>query len=306
MREHGMFGFLLSEAPNKNADLQILSEYAKHAARAYVSRDQIPLNHSIQKLAKTENLTPDQISIVCQEANKEVHGQLFKTAEDKYVTFELADPSCITNNIEASVTKTASAQTLDDEYAGAPYEQVSQDFSFSKSAGHDGFKFSQEHQKRSDIMTKQASMAEIEKDVLILSAQIESAENRFVKIARNCLNDYPLNERSKYFPMIAKFCELSGMSKVAYTKLIDYTALVMKKQGLLEKNADIKADPDLISDNLDARIQNGTHPLYIEIKTIMDKNQQRETYKNRYNRIQTELDDYRADGAILGQRVKEL
>jgi hypothetical protein len=81
---------------------------------------------------------------------------------------------------------------------------------------------------------------------------------------------------------------------------------VMKGQGLIEKTAEIKVDEKYISDKLNARVVNGTHPLYITIKTLVDKHQRREALENNHNLIKTRLDDYRANGAVLGQTVSEL
>ena len=116
MRDHGMFNFL-SEGSGKKAssDLEVLKEFGKEAAQGFLGNERVPLNHTIQKTAQIENLTPDHISIVCQQANKAVHEQMFKTAENKYVDFELADPNVIVSNLEQKLSKTASQKNTSPE-----------------------------------------------------------------------------------------------------------------------------------------------------------------------------------------------
>lgn len=86
-------------------------------------------------------------------------------------------------------------------------------------------------------------------------------------------------------------------------KLLD---TVMVRQGLLEKSADMKADPELISDDLNARVVNGNHPLLITVKTISESDSRKEKLQDKHNLIQTHLADYDANGAVLGRSVKAL
>lgn len=333
MYDHGMFGFLSEgRAESNTTSLEVLKEFAKEAAIGLLGKDKTPLNYTIQKTAQSENLVPDHISIICQEANKAVHGEMFKTAENKYVDFEVADASVIVSNLEKKLTKTAGVNFtspesffdiadknlekvasegigLSDEFDLAPGEKASMgsDFSFTKQAGHDGLKTPQAALNRKNIMTKQAEMEGIASDLIVLQASLESSETRFIKEARNLLLPYNLHERPEKFSVISEFCKSAGLSKDTFSKLTSHLDIVMKKQGLLEKTAGLQVGPEYISDNLDAKIINGDHALSVTIKTIVDKEKRKEIYKNRYNWIQTELaESENGDGAILGQKAKGL
>lgn len=329
MRDHTMFGFL-GQGSTKVASLDILKEYAKHAAHSFMGKDQVPLSHTIQKTASVENLTPEEISIVCQEANKGVHAQLFKSAEDKYIDFEIADPSVIVSNIEKSIQKTASADSYDSAFDFAFGKTASKesgisefdispdeaktafgDFQVTGTNGHDGLKVPQYHIDKVAALRDQGELDDIVGDIIIIESQIEGIKSHFVKTARNQLLSYNLHERAAKFPGIAQFCKEAGMKEKGINELMDLTAHVMHKQGLLEKTADLKAGADLISNDLDAKVINGTHPLFITIQTLADKETRREALMDRHNLIKTRLDEY-ADGVknrgsvIQGQTVKEL
>lgn len=331
MRDHGMFNFLMEGSGRKvNQDLEVLKEFAKEAASGFLGSEKVPLNHTIQKTAQVENLSPDHIAIVCREANKAVHEQMFKTAENKYVDFEIADADAIVSNLDVKLSKTASYKGdspesafyeeiekvahkseagFGDEFDFAPGEKsvIQSDFSFTGQSGHDGLKTPEEHLIKKANMKKQAEMEEIEGNMIVLSASIEAAEKNFVKEARNMLMPYSLAERADKFAYITKFCKTAGMDKETFDKLAGYCEVVMKKQGLLEKSASLKADEQYIADDLDARVINGDHAMMIHVKTIVDKNKRMEAYKNRHNLIKTELSECcNGDGAILGQKVKEL
>ena len=325
-----MFNFLSEGSDQKpSGSLEVLKEFAKEAALGFLGNEKIPLNHTIQKTAQVENLTPDNISIICQEANKAVHGQMFKTAENKYVDFELADPTAIVSNLETKLSKHASYDTstaagtfmdniektasadvsMSDDFSFAPGEKQSMgsDFAFTKQAGHDGLKTPQSHINKIANMKKVAELEEIRDDLIVLEAQIESVENKFIKEARNLLLPYPLVDRADKYSYVTKFCKIAGVSEETFDRLTGHVEAVMKGQGLLEKSASLKADEKYISDNLDARVINGNHAMMVTVKTLVDKEKRKELYKNRRNLIKTEFDESEnGDGAILGQKVREL
>ena len=312
MNDYSMFSFLIGEAPKKSVDMELIGEFAKEASSAFLGPHSIPLNQSIVKIAKAEGLSPDHVSLLCQETNKQVHAHLFKTAEDKYIDFEIADPSAVVGQLEGVQSeKTASAfeSSFDVDYAVAPGEDksVGFDFTVTKTAGHSGLynndKLSQK-QSQEKLAEARKRVAE---DMLIKMAEIESAEKRFIKIARNQLLQYSLQERRDQFPYLAKFCKEAGLGNTRTRELLTLLDTVMVRQGLLEKSADIKADPELISENLNARIINGTHPLQIEIKTIIKKDGEKQLIEDRgHNLIKDKVDVYGANGSILGQVIKEL
>jgi len=238
-----------------------------------------------------------------------VNTELFKTAENKYTVFELADAAKILGKLEGS-EKTASDASIDQDYNSVPGEEKAyfNDFSMTKTAGsHNGLSDNSKRLKNAKLEKFAMTKQRLEDDLIKYRSDVENLENQFVKIARNQLLPYGLKERRDFFPYIAKFCKEAGLHKERIQTLMGYLDKVMVRQGLLEKSADLKADPDLISNNLDARIVNGTHPLYITVKTIKDKDDEKKLYKDRKNLIQEQMDCYNADGAILGYKdIKDL
>lgn len=63
---------------------------AKNAAKILAERG-VGLSEMVTKVAREENLNPHEIARVCEEANKEVFGRLYKGAEDKTFEFAVAD-----------------------------------------------------------------------------------------------------------------------------------------------------------------------------------------------------------------------
>ena len=334
MASHEMFSYL-TEGSSKTSSLDTLKEFARGAAYSFLGNDKTPLNFSIEKTASANGLTPDEVSIVCQEANKEVHAQLFKNSENKYVEFDLADPQQIIGNLEGSdkvahlhsikgyglnfgSEKTASFNTKGvSEFDLTPSEveslntpKFNDGTQITKQAGDSNLYFKPEHVKKASMMKKQADLKRLEDDITAINFKLDSEVKNFVKIARNTIMGQHLTERPQYFPYVAKFCKVAGMDQPTIETLLDLTKKVMVQQNLLEKTADIKADPELISENLDARVINGNHPLEITVKTIVDLKNQKESRQNSINLIKTDVAEAEhndhVEGGILGKKVREL
>jgi hypothetical protein len=302
MRDHSMFNFLVNESSGNKPDLDILQEFAKQAAHAYLSMEKVALNDSISKIAQVETLSPNEIAIICQESNKLVHTELFKEGSDKYTIFDLAKPEQIISGLEAG-EKTASAKV--DDYSNPP-SKGEDDFVVCKTAGHSGFCKTASTQKKEKLEKLAAERQRIKDDYYGINTELENLETKFVKIARNMLLPYNIDERQKYFPAIYSFCKKSGVSNKTSQRLVSLLSQVMEKQGLLNKVADMKAGDDLISDNLNARVINGDHPLYVVVKTIPEVEDKKKLYQERHNIIQERINVCGADGAILGQHGKML
>lgn len=306
MAGNEMFSYLLDGGAPKSSDLEVLKELSKEAASAFLGKGSTPLNFSIQKIASSSNLTPGQIDVVCQEANRMVQAEMYKTAQDHYTDFELADPSVIVSNLDKSIQKTASVSEKWSEFDVAPSERNNTDFAVTKTAGFSGLTDSRKLEARKVLEKTAQQLKDIGDDLLIVNAGIESLENQFVKVAREQVIPLSLKERPEAVRHIHFFCKSAGLSDASTDRVMGLLSYVLKQQGLVEKTADLKADEKYISENLNAKIINGTHPLYITIKTLVDKNVRREALENNHNLIKTKLEDYRANGAVLGQTVSEL
>ena len=302
MRDHSMFNFLVNDASSNSMSLDVLHDFAKQAAHEYMASHQTPLNESISKIASTENLSPEHVAIVCQEANKLVHTELFKTAEDKYTVFDIAKPEEIISNLE-NTEKVASFET--DDYDLGP-DEGQNDFSLCKTAGHSGFSKSELSQKKEKLEKLAFQKQEIADQYYQVHTELEKLENQFVKIARNMLLPYRIDQRRDNYSTIATFCKKAGVDESTTSRLINLLDKVMESQGLIEKTADSKVSPDLISENLNVRIINGDHPLYVVVKTIPEVRDKMKLYQERYNWIQEQVQACNADGAIIAQHGKRL
>lgn len=74
----------------------------------------VPLNISLEKIASTYGLNPDQIHRVAEAANIQTHLSLMKTAssEEAYITFDVADPTKYKAK-ETSLKKSAESNLSD-------------------------------------------------------------------------------------------------------------------------------------------------------------------------------------------------
>ena len=303
-----MFRYLLNDAPKNRTDLELLGEFAKHAASAYMGCDRVPLNDSIIKIAQVNNLPPSQVAILCQEANKEVHSSMFDRSADKYTNFDLANPNIVLEGLGS--VKTASAPISDSDYYASPTERVAfPDFERVGRSGHDGLRDNSKFVKQASIEKIAQEARNLFKDKILLEDHIEYLEKQFVKTARDHLTQYRIDERRGQYPYLTKFTKMAGLSDYDTRHLMDLLDHVMVRQGLIEKTADIKADASLVDWDMDARVTNGSHPLEMVIKTIVDKKNKHKLIEDRQNIIKDNLDNsgYDADGSILGtKRVRYL
>ena len=69
---------------------ETLEYFGKEAAKEYL-QNSVPLNDTITKIAEENALTKEQINRVTEAANTTTYLALFKTAEDKYIEFPVAD-----------------------------------------------------------------------------------------------------------------------------------------------------------------------------------------------------------------------
>ncbi|RLC98733.1 MAG: hypothetical protein DRI46_10805 [Chloroflexi bacterium] len=295
-----LFNFLVGDASTKKVDQDLIGQFAKEAASCFLGPEKAPLKDTITKIAQAEKLSPEQVSLVCQGANKVVHDQMFKTAEDKYITFELADPKEIIGH-----EKTASFEETDMDYYRTPLEnKQAPDFQMTKSAGHDGLANMKTYHEKVKMEKLAAKGQRLEDCTILLDGHIESLEQKFVKIARNQLLPYALKDRPSKIYEVAQFCKQAGLSDDMSGNLLGLLVTVMTKQGLLEKSAAGKVDPSLISDNLNVDIRNSSHPLEIVIKTLKEKDGERDALREDVGLVRTQM--FGETSPVLGQKVRSL
>ncbi|MCK5613645.1 hypothetical protein KAR91_67895 [Candidatus Pacearchaeota archaeon] len=90
-----------------------LEDFGKIASSNLIDKS-VSLNEGIQKLAGENMLNRQQINRVVEAANVETYISMMKTAESRYINFDLADAATIADGL--GISKTADAVT--DDYSG--------------------------------------------------------------------------------------------------------------------------------------------------------------------------------------------
>lgn len=285
-------------------------EWAGAIASSYLNSDVAPTT-SLCKIAQSEELTPHQIEVLAAEANKLIHSHKYASAEDKYLAagFPLADAKAAiaTLQVGGSETKLAYEMPTPEKIDNGPdaYAMwgVSEPAPMDKTAGLRGqLKVAGE---RTELLGQK-----LQDRALLAKFAMEAAENRFIKAARQLTLEGDAGaERLKILGMIDHQVKCAGMpfARKSLAKL----AYVLHKEGLLEskaahtaidyfvKEADCKAPPEMISEWMQARVVNGTHPLYITLKTFKDTHDKYNHDTRRGSFVDDRLE-------VLRQRVRAL
>jgi len=305
-----MFEYLNKGSSSSRVDLELLGEFAKSAASQYLGPSKVPLQESITKIASSEALNPDQVALVCHEANKSVHEAIFNQSDNKYVTFDVADPRVIVGLCEDShekvanhgrdvIEKTASIynDTRNLDYEMLPSELGSTgDYVVAGNRGHQGLSDNSKYFEKKAHENYKMAMDKVASREVMLEAQGESYAKRFIKEARAHLIMYPLTYREEQYENIASFCKSAGLSDDKTDSLMGLLNKVMIAQGLIEKTA-APAPVSLISKNLKAQVANGDHPLESIVHLIDNNESDRvRNEKEKSNLVQTELKPMRHNG----------
>lgn len=285
---------------------EVLTQFAKIAATDYPRHS---LNDSIAKIAKEEGLTPQQVEYVCSHANQTVWSRLFNMDKQASYDFPVADASTIIGSLKQikAAPRINEAEldymtppSLTTKTATCAYIDETKEFNtLDKTAAEKrAIKF--------ELTSRMEKMAlardEFKSKMIINASAAEDLEISFVKSARELLIPLPLGERVDGVTKIAAFLQdvaSSNPKGVEYSRgLITKLAYVLKKQGLI-KESDLKAPAELIKEDLPARIINGRHPLYVTIKTLMDKYDYQRELENRYRIVDDTL-------PMVREKIREL
>lgn len=282
-------------------------EWANSIASSYLSSGIEPTT-SLCKIAQSEELTPHQIALVAGEANKLIHQQKYASAKDKYFAadFPHADARAAISSLQNGGTMKVAAVLS----APAP-SAVPEDYDpFGVGPQMEVKTAELKHQFKHTIL-KTASLKEKLSDQHFMQKQAaENAERAFIKEARQAvLSDSSSTERMRTLGGIDHFAKCAGLNaKIQLAKL----AYVLGREGLLtpshakaalgyflSKEADCKAPDELISEWLPARVVNGTHPLYMTLKTFHDHQGRMDDTRGRSSIVDDKLQ-------ILEQRARSL
>lgn len=276
-----MFGIDSREFSEPRVDMESIREWAGEIANSYLKASVDPTN-TLCKIAQSESLTPDLVKVLAAEANKSIHNSKYAALEDKYHAADFPHADAVkaiqTLQLDGGEAKIA---------AELPEPVIPQ--------GPDAYEL---FGVKPEVMDKTASVrgelkVASQKTALLLQKlndKVEigtykkaAAERSFIKEARKHLLEQDSSPaRMKVLGVIdymVKAASFEGVGKIALAKL----SVLMAKEGKLEpmhakrameyflsKEADNKAPQELISEDLQARVINGQHPLYITLKTIAD------------------------------------
>lgn len=266
-------------------------EWAASVAGSYISSGIEP-NASIEKIASSYELTPDQIRILATESNKTIFHEKFAKMEQKYFAadFPLADSKKIIENLGCE--KMASGGHFVD-----PVVQKESVDIVSMISNLTGIPMSD-----TSDMQKTASIKENLKDfhIKLSKAKLDVRDKAFEKKASiHKLEERALNivkeamvlmdnedARLKMMGGVINMVNSAGMWKEA-SKTIAKIAYAVGELDLISKdkaralsdeliaNGADECPKGLISEKLQGKIINGEHPLYITLKTL---NQQKKDF----------------------------
>lgn len=313
-----MFDSLTLAQPS--VDMDKIREWGGEICSSYFNAGAVPTD-TLTKIARSESLTPDHIQVLAAEANKAIHNAKYANMKEKYhaADFPLADAktAICALQVDGGNTQTKIAAVFQPPKMDGPELDLYKAFGIDKPGPMDktagvtrnlkvaGEKLSLMKQKVDDkiILTKEAAA---------------SSEVKFLKMARQAVLEGGSNfsERMKVIGTLGHFAKIAAgdgeLPKKASSRVMAKLCYAMGKEGMITpsqsreameyymgKTADQKAPAALISENLQAQVINGTHPLYITLKTICDNEAEVLRHEGQSKLIAEKA-------KILGQKVRAL
>lgn len=275
--------FDLGSFSEHKVSLEHYKEWANEIASSYLRAGADPTT-TLTKIASVEELQPHQVEALAAEANKAIHQAKYAKATDKYhaADFPLADARRAISQLQLDSGEEKVAVELPDPVCKDNNPDPFQMFGVKPET------MDKTASVRHELKTASQKVALVKQktaDALILGKYAADAtEKKFIKQARQLvLEGNNSAARMKIIGNIhhfAKCAELDNAARPALAKL----AHVLGGEGMLEpshvkkavnfflsKEADEKAPQELISEFLQARVANGSHPLYITLKTFNDQ-----------------------------------
>lgn len=307
-----MFSDLGSFAEPK-LSMEHFREWAGQIASGYLNSNVAP-TESLVKIAQIEELTPSQIETLAGESNKLIHQLKFGSAKEKYFAadFPLADAKIACSRLQA---RGEGAVEVD-----MPMPKVAQDNKFDamlyKAFGVEpeapmDKTASVRHELKTAAIRGELVSQKCADDAYMKKVAMEGAERTFIKTARQHVigADCSLDRMKRLGDVdhMAKQANLIECSRKPLEKL----AYALGREGLLEpkhaklameyfaKEGGEEAPKELISDFLSARVVNGTHPLYITLKTFNDCSSALDLSRERYQLVDDKL-------RVVAQKIRSL
>jgi len=306
-----MFAMNVNDLAERQVDMESIRDWSGEIANSYL-RGGVEPTETLKKIAQAEELTPHQVEVLACEANKTIHQAKYASVEEKYhaADFPLADAKMALQGIQIDggcekVAVVMPRPKFEDKGPDAYAMFGVKPEVMDKTA-------SVKHQVKTAYAHSELLLQKLNDKVMWLHNEKMAAERSFIKEARQCLLEESSSDaRLKVLGEFDNFVKCAEMSNIGQP-ILAKVCLVMAKEGKLEparakecvnyfmsKEADNKAPASLISDNLQARIINGQHPLYITLKTIGDKEADFLRFQDQRNEVQSKV-------RILGQKIRAL
>jgi hypothetical protein len=289
--------------------LEILS---KIAAKRYLE-EQVPLNDTITKLARENELNSNQIERVCEMANIATHRGLWtKTAQKEKISYPLADAKIVKQACGdgcgggPEMPTDAPCNDMDSDYAGPPKgiplagPSLSSMMGVDPNGGHNGMTDVPEGKRIVIILQKRAAeRADIRSKLLMRAMELETLEKQAFHVVKQAVLG------GQTFRQIYEAANGMGLGKQAADLLPGFEErLIADTHGevhnRLVKHAISRAPADLISDNLgNMTIINGANPVLISLDTIRRKTGEVQVLRGGLVRINDEVKMY-------NQKLREL
>jgi hypothetical protein len=247
----------------------ILVAFAKTAAINF-TRNKVPLNESLSKIARDEGLIPDQVRYLVQETNKHTWGDLYKTNKDAAYEFPLADSDKVLDMLKDDFS-TKSIKGYDLDYMMEPMKKVAAK-TMEKVASAEG---RSKKEIARDLTRQLEKLAYARNDFqmqwLEQNTMAENVAEKLVKDLKNELAPIKFTERHDAFKKFAAAAvkHVPGIATIEKLSGIKYA---LEKLGVMMKSAALEAPEQYISKNMPAEIINGNNVLMIRVKTLMQYN----------------------------------
>jgi len=261
--------------------LDKVRDWASEIASGYLTLGTAP-TQALIKIARSEDLAPHQVENLAGETNKKIHQLKFASAEDKYLAadFPLADAKLAIAALQASgevkLAGLVPDPVFDNDVSGydlfgiAPPEVNLTEKTASlktemRQAG-----------RRADTLREK-----IAEEACLAKFAADDAELAFIKEARQMVLQNTQNQdgRMNMLGDLGAFVATADMADIGRPMLAKLAYVLGREGYLLPSQVKVATDffmskeampvPDeLISPFLKCKVVNGSHPLYVTLKTV--------------------------------------
>jgi hypothetical protein len=240
-------------------------DMAKQASESFV-KEGTSLNDAVSSLADRYELNPLQIRRVVEMANHDVQQSLYKNANDKTFTFDLADADAIIKKLQSpAVVKVAFESVM--AASSGKFEGLAKTASEESPRIRDEEGSFRDHRFDIDKVAQHVShfLRELELRKMVVSGEIEDSMNKIARMAKDHIiaNNGMLSDLLKF--ACCKDPEFSEGWKTIFESI---------KDDLMKFGAPV--DKALLLDSLEIpdgtlEVINGGHTLAVELDTLKNK-----------------------------------